>query len=143
MIYLQLIILRLWNFFSYFWKPMVYYNFWKLILHIITLQIYCLIELIRTLVTYWVVNSLPFYLQFQIVKKSKFLEFDVLLWVGKKLSDFGIGWTSNSFIFIGQLALCTWGLDFVPFKLLEIFWELHYWGYFQNLLMKFSLRIII
>ena len=25
----------------------------------------------------------------------------------KKLSDFGIEWSSNSFIFIGQLALCT------------------------------------
>jgi len=25
----------------------------------------------------------------------------------KKLSDFGIGWSSNSFIFIDQLALCT------------------------------------
>ena len=45
---------------SYFWKLIVYYNFWRLILHLITLQIYCLIELIRTLVTYWVVNSLPF-----------------------------------------------------------------------------------
>ena len=60
---------------SYFWKPMVYYNFWRVILHLITLWIYCLIELIRTLVTYWVVNSLPFPLQFQIVKNSKFWEF--------------------------------------------------------------------
>ena len=25
----------------------------------------------------------------------------------KKLSDFEIGWSSNSFIFIGQLSLCT------------------------------------
>ena len=39
----------------------------------------------------------------------------------KKLSDFGVGWSSNSFIFIDQLALCTWGLDFVPIKLLEIY----------------------
>ena len=39
----------------------------------------------------------------------------------KKLSDFGIGWSSNSFIFIDQLALCTRGLDFVPIKLLEIY----------------------
>ena len=44
-----------------------------------------------------------------------------MLWARKKFSDFGIGWSSNSFIFIGQLALCTWGLDFVPFKLLEIY----------------------
>ena len=28
---------RLWNFFSYFWKPIAYYNFWRLILHLITL----------------------------------------------------------------------------------------------------------
>ena len=74
-IYLQLIILRLWNFFSYSWKPIVYYNFWKLILHLITLHIYCLIELIRILVTYWVVNSLLFPLQFQNVKNTKFWEF--------------------------------------------------------------------
>ena len=74
MIYLQLIILRLWNFFSYFWKPIVYHNFWRLILHHITLQIYCLIELIRILVTYWVVSSLLFPLQFQIVKNSKLWE---------------------------------------------------------------------
>ena len=73
MIYLQLIILRLWNLFSYLWKPIVYYNFWRLIFHLITLQIYCLIELIRTFVTYWVINSLPFFpLQFQIVKNSEF-----------------------------------------------------------------------
>ena len=39
----------------------------------------------------------------------------------KKLSDFGIEWSSNSFIFIGQLALCTKGLDFFPIKLLEIY----------------------
>ena len=39
----------------------------------------------------------------------------------KKLSNFRIGWSSNSFIFIGQLALCTRGLDFVPIKLLEIY----------------------
>ena len=38
-----------------------------------------------------------------------------------KLSDFGIGWSCNSFIFVGQLALCTLGLDFVPIKLLEIY----------------------
>ena len=31
----------------------------------------------------------------------------------------------------------------VKWLLLEIFWELHYWEYFENLLMKFSLRIII
>ena len=74
MIYLQLIILRLWNFFSYSWKPIVYYNFWKLILHLITLQIYCLIKLIRILVTYWVVSSPLFPLQFQIVKNTKFWE---------------------------------------------------------------------
>ena len=83
-IYLQLIILRLWNFFSYFWKLIVYYNFWKLILHLITLQIYCLIELIRILVTYWVVSSPTFPLQFQIVKNTKFWEFDVVLWAGKE-----------------------------------------------------------
>ena len=74
MIYLQLIILRLWNFFSYSSKPIVYYNFWKLILHLITLQIYCLIKLIRILVTYWVVSSPLFPLQFQIVKNTKFWE---------------------------------------------------------------------
>ena len=74
MIYLQLIILRLWNFFSYSWKPIVYYNFWKLILHLITLQIYCLIELIKILVTYWVVSSPLFPFQFQIVKNTKFWE---------------------------------------------------------------------
>ena len=39
----------------------------------------------------------------------------------KKFSDFGIEWSSNSFIFIGQLTLCTYGLDFVPIKLLEIY----------------------
>ena len=39
----------------------------------------------------------------------------------KELSDFEIGWSSNSFIFIGQLALCTRGLDFAPIKLLEIY----------------------
>ena len=77
MIYLQLIILRLWNFFSYSWKPIVYYNFWKLILHLITLQIFCLIKLIRILVTYWVVSSPLFPLQFQIVKNTKFWE----IWV--------------------------------------------------------------
>ena len=77
MIYLQLIILRLWNFFSYSSKPIVYYNFWKLILHLITLQIYCLIKLIRILVTYWVVSSPLFPLQFQIVKNTKFWE----IWV--------------------------------------------------------------
>ena len=60
---------------SYSWKAIVYYNFWKLILHLITLQIYCLIELIRILVTYWVVSSSIFPLQFQIVKNSKFWEF--------------------------------------------------------------------
>ena len=75
MIYLQLIILRLWNFLSYSWKLIVYYNFWKLILHLITLQIYCLIELIRILVTYWVVNSPPFPSSFQIVQNTKFWEF--------------------------------------------------------------------
>ena len=75
MIYLQLIILRLWNFFIYFWKPIAYYNFWRLILHLVTLQIYCLIELIRILVTYWVVNSPLFPLKFQIVKNNKFWEF--------------------------------------------------------------------
>ena len=72
---MQLIILRLWNFFSYFWKPIVYHNFWRLILHLITLPIYCLIVLIRILVTYWVVSSPLFPLQFQIVKTSKFWEF--------------------------------------------------------------------
>ena len=77
MIYLQLIILRLWNFFNYSWKPIVYYNFWKLILHLITLQIFCLIKLIRILVTYWVVSSPLFPLQFQIVKNTKFWE----IWV--------------------------------------------------------------
>ena len=75
MIYLQLIILRLWNFFSYFWKPIAYYNFWRLILHLITSQIYCLIELIRILVTYWIVNSPLFPFQFQIMKNNKFCEF--------------------------------------------------------------------
>ena len=122
MIYLQLIILRLWNFFSYFLKPIVYYNFWKLILHFITLQIYCLIELIRILVTYWVVSSPPFF-------PSNFRLWRITSWEfwwlccewEKQLSDFGIGWSSNSFIFIGQLALCTWDLDFVPIKLLEIY----------------------
>ena len=74
MIYLQLIILRPWNFFNYSWKPIVYYNFWKLILHLITLQIFCLIKLIRILVTYWVVSSPLFPLQFQIVKNTKFWE---------------------------------------------------------------------
>ena len=88
MIYLQLIILRLWNFFSYSWKPIVYYNFWKLILHLITLQIYCLIELIRILVTYWVVSSPTFPLQFQIVKNTKFWDFDVVLWAGKEAQWF-------------------------------------------------------
>ena len=47
-----------------FWNRIVYYNFWSLILHLITLQIYCLIEFIRILVTYWVVNSPLFPLQF-------------------------------------------------------------------------------
>ena len=75
MIYLQFIILRLWNFFSYFWKPIVYYNFWRLILHLIILQIYCLIEHVRILVTYWVVSSPLFPLQFHISKNSKLWEF--------------------------------------------------------------------
>ena len=121
-IYLQLIILRLWNFFSYFWKPIVYYNFWKLTLHLITLQIYCLIELIRILVTYWVVNSPPFSHPISDCEEEQILEVLMLCCEQeKKLSDFGIGWSSNSFsfIFISQLALCTWGLDFVPIKLLE------------------------
>ena len=61
MIYLQLIILKLWNFISYFWKPTVDYNFWRLILHLITLHIYYLIKLIRILVTYWVVSSPPLF----------------------------------------------------------------------------------
>ena len=50
----------------------------------------------------------------------------------KKLSDFGIGWSSNSFIFIGHLALCTRGLDFVLIKLLEIYFIkklLRYFGF--------------
>ena len=48
----------------------------------------------------------------------------------KKHSDFGIRWSSNSFIFIVQLALCTWGLDFVPIKLLEIYFTKHLLRYF-------------
>ena len=55
-----------------FWNCIVYYNFWRLILHLVILQIYCLIELIRILVIYWVVNSPIFPLQFQIMKNNKF-----------------------------------------------------------------------
>ena len=101
MIYLQLIILRLWNFFSYFWKPIAYYNFWKLILHLLTLQIYCLVELIRILVTYWVVSSPSFFpSNFILWRITSFGSFDVVLWARKKLSGFGIGWSSNSFIYL-------------------------------------------
>ena len=69
---------------SYFWKPIVYYNFWRFILHLITLQIYYLIEFINTLVTYWVVNSLLFPLQFQIMKNNKFRSSDIMLWAEKE-----------------------------------------------------------
>ena len=131
MIYLQLIILRLRNYFSYFWKPIVYYNCWKLILHLITLPIYCWIKLIRILVTYWVVNSPLFSLQFQIMKNDKFWEVWCCVVSGKRsLVILGIGWSFNSFIFIGQLALCTWGLDLfllnywrsIHKEFVEVFW---------------------
>ena len=69
---MQSIILRLWNFFSYFfWK-----HIWRFILHLITLQIYCWIELIRIfgyLLSCQLTSLFP--LQFQIVKNSKFWEF--------------------------------------------------------------------
>ena len=75
-----------------FWKPIAYYNFWRFILHLITLQIYCWIELIWILVTYWVVNSLtPFSpLQFQIMKNTKFWEFWCCV-VSKKRSSVILG----------------------------------------------------
>ena len=106
-----------------FWKHIVYYNFWKHILHPYTLEIYCLIEFIRTWVAYWVVNSPPFFSP-PVSDREEYQVLGVLMLCceqEKKLSDFGIGWSSNSFIFIDQLALCTWGLGFVPIKLLEIY----------------------
>ena len=64
------------NLLQLFWKYIVYYNFWKLILHHITLQIYCLIELIRIFGYLLSCQLTPlFSLQFKIVKNSKFWEF--------------------------------------------------------------------
>ena len=85
MIYLQLIILRLWNFINYFWKPIAYYDFWRLILHLITLQIYCLIERIRILVTYWVVSLPPFFpSNFRLWRITSFGSFDDCVVSGKR-----------------------------------------------------------
>ena len=71
---MQLIILRLRNFFSYFGNTL-YIITLKTHITSYPLQIYCLIELIRILVNYWVVSSPLFPLHFQIVKNRKFWEF--------------------------------------------------------------------
>ena len=76
-------------------------------LHRITLQIHCLIELIRILVTYWVVNLPRFFpSNFRLWRISSLGVLMLCSEWEKKLSDFGIGWSFNSFIVIGQLALC-------------------------------------
>ena len=133
-IYLQLIILRLRNCFSYF-ENTQYIITLKTHITSFPLEICCLIELIRILVTYWVVSS-PFFSPSNFRLWRIYSESWEFWWCvvsrKKKLSDFGIGWSSNCFIFIGQLALCTWGLDFVPIKLLEIYFIkklLRYFGF--------------
>ena len=83
-IYVQLIILWLWNFFSYF-ETALYSITLKTHITSYTLQIYCLIKLIRILVTYWVVSSPLFFpFQFQIVKNTKFWEFWCCVVSGKR-----------------------------------------------------------
>ena len=139
MIYLQLIILRLWNFFSYFWKLIVYYNFWRLILHLITLQIYCLIEHVRILVTYWVISSPLFPLQFQISKNSKFWEF--WCWVVSRKRSLVILGLDGLLMVLYLLAnwhyvhevwilflLNYW--TFIHKEIVEIFWIylIYFWG---------------
>ena len=95
---------------SYSWKPIVYYNFWKLLL---SCQITHFSPLVSDCEEYQFLGVLTLCCEQE-----------------KKFSDFGIGWSSNSFIFIDQLALCTWGLDFVPLnywrsihkEIIEVFW---------------------
>ena len=121
------------NLLQLFWKYIVYYNFWRLILHHITLQIYCLIELIRIFGYLLICQLTPLFpLQFQIVKNSKCWEFWCCV-ASRKRSLVILGLDGFLIVlFIGQLTLCTWDLDFVLIKLLEIYFIkklLRYFGF--------------
>ena len=74
MTYVQLIILRLWNFFNYF-ENTVYYNFWKHILHLILYSSITWQSLLGLRLPIEVSTHPLFPLQFQIVKNTKFWEF--------------------------------------------------------------------
>ena len=106
---------------QWIWKHIVYYNFWKHILHLILYRSIAWLNLLG----FWLLIKLSAHLFFPLVSNCEEKQvLGVLLLCceqGKKFSDFGIRWSSNSFILIGQLALYTWGLNFVPIKLLEIY----------------------
>ena len=69
-----------WLFVTLFRERAIYLLRKLCVQHLIILQIYCLIELSRILVTYWVVNSTPFSpSSFRLWRIARFGSFDIVL----------------------------------------------------------------